>query len=561
MAPTGEVCFQSLMSPASGRSARHSRGRAWFLALAGVGAIASMTQAAPPELVGESWVQEVDGTALHGLDVFISFASPLNRALLVYNTSLSVQNAQPGAKFYHAESGSSASGGTALPLYFAGGDVVLGEIDTFVTIGGSQASSGGMVMFMCGTPYDMFVSSTSIDSEAGWFKTPPCGEDNTAGPDQRVRIARFVLADDDWTPNAYLSASWTLVWENTFPEGALFKTVSGTFAFDDESAEIPYDEPGYSYESPAGGGGGPIAVPPPPIGDLADKEVFWVAGNSIVGWAVDGFEVSSAASLSTNKPSDLLPAGAADLDGDGDRDLLWRHPVTGAVTGWLMESGDIEDVGVIGSPPIPGNDWALLATDDMTGDGREDLVWRRIDGGMEAVRVWKMNGLVRLNDVQIGVSPGFEFVATSDMDGDGRTDILWRLANGSLMSWLSNGMSSPTAKMITGCGAVPSTWSAVASPDLDGDGDRDLLWRNSNNGNVNGWLLQGTAKVAGGLVAPALGPIWEVADACDLDGDGDDDVLFRNLVTHGVNVWTMQGLTKAAGGTVTTVSDGWVTIR
>jgi hypothetical protein len=108
---------------------------------------------------------------------------------------------------------------------------------------------------------------------------------------------------------------------------------------------------------------------------------------------------------------------------------------------------------------------------------------------------------------------------------------------------------------------VPATWELVATPDLDGDGDTDLFWRNTVNGNINGWLLEGTKKVGGGLVAPAVGAQWEVAGVMDLDGDGDDDVVWRNLLFNKVNGWTMQGLTKLAGAPIKPVSDGWAVMK
>jgi hypothetical protein len=526
------------------------------------------TASGPPKLAGESWVQEVDGEIFHGLDVYVTFSSPLNRALVVFNTDVSL-NAMPLATFHHSEvSDPDGIGqGTALPLSF-GSDVVISAVDTFVTIGGDQSGSAGLVSFTCGTPIDIFVTTTSIDSDAGWFKMPPCGPTNTAGPDLRVLIARFVLKDADWEPGASLTASWTLAWEKTFWDYASFATVSGTFEFDDALMQVTMDEPGVSYEGPAngggsgGGGGSPPPFTPPPVGTLAEKEIYWSApSNWIVGWKVTGMTVGTSESLATQKPSDLMPAGTADLDGDGDRDLLWIHPTTGMVTGWIMADGVLLTSGQIGAPPSPAADWEIVATADMTGDGRDDLVWRRIDGGSGAVRVWEMDGLTRVNNVQIGISPGFAFLTMSELNDDGKADLIWRLPNGSLMAWIGNGIGAPAPAMISGGSPVQSHWHCVAAPDLDGDGDRDLLWRNQNNGNVNGWLLEGTAKVGGGLVAPAVGPMWDVADVRDVDADGDDDVVWRNLVTHTVNLWKMSKLVKTAGGSIGGVTDGWTTLK
>jgi hypothetical protein len=47
---------------------------------------------------------------------------------------------------------------------------------------------------------------------------------------------------------------------------------------------------------------------------------------------------------------------------------------------------------------------------------------------------------------------------------------------------------------------VGSGWRIVATPDLNGDGKRDILWRNTANGDVNGWLMNGLVKQSGGFI-------------------------------------------------------------
>ncbi|MDZ4755586.1 MAG: hypothetical protein SGJ11_13950 [Phycisphaerae bacterium] len=104
--------------------------------------------------------------------------------------------------------------------------------------------------------------------------------------------------------------------------------------------------------------------------------------------------------------------------------------------------------------------------------------------------------------------------------------------------------------------SATSPWRA----DLNGDNYADLLWRNSANGNINGWLLKNTAKIGGGLVAPAVASQWRFAMRADLDNDGDDDLVWQNTTTGQINGWKMKGLTKQASAILMNPGEVWLPI-
>ena len=84
-----------------------------------------------------------------------------------------------------------------------------------------------------------------------------------------------------------------------------------------------------------------------------------------------------------------FPALAADFNGDGKADILWRDLASGQVAIWLMDEGTVMATGNVGDP-VPFN-WVILNVADYNGDGKSDILWRNyVDG---AVTLWTIDGL------------------------------------------------------------------------------------------------------------------------------------------------------------------------
>ncbi|MBF0458858.1 MAG: VCBS repeat-containing protein [Nitrospirae bacterium] len=157
-----------------------------------------------------------------------------------------------------------------------------------------------------------------------------------------------------------------------------------------------------------------------------------------------------------------------------------------------------------------------------------------------------------------GQSSNWTIVGVGDFNGDGNTDILWRdTINGTNYVWLMNGTSYSSGL------ALPSltgnTWIVSGVGDFDKDGKADILWRNISTGENVIWLMNGAA-IKGYASLPTLSDRdWVVAAVADFNGDGNKDILWRHMV-GGYNVlWYLNGTTYSSYAVLTQLSDvSWV---
>ncbi|KJU86331.1 FG-GAP repeat-containing protein [Candidatus Magnetobacterium bavaricum] len=134
-----------------------------------------------------------------------------------------------------------------------------------------------------------------------------------------------------------------------------------------------------------------------------------------------------------------------------------------------------------------------------------------------------------------------------DFDGDGTSDVIWRNStNGDVYIWLMNG------KNIKGGGYVVQNtgldWDIKAVGDFNGDGRADLLWQNKATGDVYIYIMSGTTISTGGFAVKAMPGDWEVNALGDFDGEGKTDIMWRNKNTGDIYIWLMDGTNIIGGG-------------
>lgn len=100
-------------------------------------------------------------------------------------------------------------------------------------------------------------------------------------------------------------------------------------------------------------------------------------------------------------------------------------------------------------------------------------------------------------------------------------------------------------------GAIADLQSLLADPtvedtfeaDFNGDGYTDLLWRNLASGAIQAWLRDETGEIiGGGNILPLADWDWQIVDTPDVDGDGRADLLWRDRVTNAEQIWYLDDL-------------------
>jgi hypothetical protein len=241
---------------------------------------------------------------------------------------------------------------------------------------------------------------------------------------------------------------------------------------------------------------------------------------------------------------------AADLDGDGNQDLVAANSVSNNVS-LLMNNGNGTFAAAVnyatGSYPM-----SVYAA-DLDGDRDQDVV--TANNYSNNVSVLKNNGngtFASAVNYAVGAAPRSVFAA--DLDGDGDKDLVVANYTSGNISVLRNSGDGTFVLMANyAAGTAPISVSAT---DLDGDGDQDLVVANSGSNNVSVLMNNGNGTFAAAVNYPA-GSLPFSVFAADLDGDGDPDLVTANDISSGtvsvlMNIGTWSGsfapaVTYAAG--------------
>jgi hypothetical protein len=309
-------------------------------------------------------------------------------------------------------------------------------------------------------------------------------------------------------------------------------------------------------------------------GSFSTDEVAWYANNGGASWpkttittAADGVETVWAADLDGDGDLDVLTGSendnelawhentdglgsfgteqvietgtgfervetvsAADLDGDGDLDVLagWNsaHEIV-----WYENTdgaGSFGTAQVLASVNIPRS----IRAADLDGDGDLDvlvaslfddwIVWVPNTGGGSFGPAQSVGGGFLLNSPRI-------LVAT-DLDADGDLDVASAGGTSDSVVWFENTTGTGTFAPAAVISASPDNPYSVTVGDIDGDGDLDVASASANDDTV-AWYRNETIHRSASFgiqtLLPTLGDLFYEPVSADVDGDGDPDLVIR----------------------------------
>lgn len=232
-------------------------------------------------------------------------------------------------------------------------------------------------------------------------------------------------------------------------------------------------------------------------------------------------------------------AAVADLDGDGDQDIV---VASAAGTLQFYDNTGTSNAPIFHAAPqssmhLSNNFYATVTAGDLNGDAKPDLLVGNFDGRIRTFLNTTTDGVISFQQAAAGLDP-FDAGQNSapclaDVDGDGVRDLLVGASDG-LVILLRNtgGNAGPEFVRDTsfhlpdvGSDAIPSVG------DIDGDGAMELLVGNSE-GTLHLFRRTSTAPLTFTAVSDSFQhiAIHTQAAPCiaDIDVDGDNDLLLGN---------------------------------
>jgi len=282
-----------------------------------------------------------------------------------------------------------------------------------------------------------------------------------------------------------------------------------------------------------------------------DDRIVWYENDGSQNFTVHDI------TLQTGESEDGVSwVAAADLDDDGDMDVLSAAWDDNKIV-WYENNGSESftahnisfDTGTTTNGAI------CVTTADVDDDGDLDVLYAATLS--DKIGWFENNGSESFTNHNIPAGDGPRLVVTADVDDDGDLDLASASRNDGTIAWYENDGSENFTRRIITADADDTRGAAVA--DVDGDGDIDVLSA-SVDGNTIAWYENDGAvdpTFTKQTITTTEGGVQSVTTA-DVDGDGDIDVISAAQGNNTVAWWENDGsanptftkrtITSAAGG-------------
>ena len=257
----------------------------------------------------------------------------------------------------------------------------------------------------------------------------------------------------------------------------------------------------------------------------------------------------------------------ADVNGDGRADVIETR--SDGVAGYYPSSGN--PARPLGTPsPLAGNwnNFTALAAGDVNGDGFADIIAKEADGSL----FWLPGTGIPSHPFGswTKLSPNlsaYDMIVADDMTLDGRTDLIARKPNGSL--WMFVNSRSPTNPFGTPIEIGASGWSQFGTlqpltvPVPHRNEQANLVVRDpAGTGSLDSFLNSSPPNPFVGAAEIGTGgwSIYRLVVAADLNGDGRDDLVA--IDKNGIGwIYPNTGVASRPYGSRVLLSRGWGAVQ
>jgi gliding motility-associated-like protein len=244
-----------------------------------------------------------------------------------------------------------------------------------------------------------------------------------------------------------------------------------------------------------------------------------LSDNKIAWYENDGSQNFTERLISSNAigASEVL---TADLDLDGDLDILSASTNDSKIAWYENNGSEVFTERVITTTVI--NPFSL-AVIDLDSDGDLDIISQ--SGSIDDEVLWYENdGAQSFAENVISLAADSPLsVYAADVDGDGDIDILSASQNDDEIAWYENDGSQNFTQQIISNAADQA--KSVFAADIDGDGDLDVLSSSNSDGKVAWYDNDGSQNFTERVISIVAFSSPDPVYAADVDGDGDTDVL------------------------------------
>ena len=252
--------------------------------------------------------------------------------------------------------------------------------------------------------------------------------------------------------------------------------------------------------------------------------------------------------------------GSLDVNLDSKGDIAWRNTATGETAIWLADTTDQADGTNLFARKYfvetVDTNWQIVEATDVNGDNRSDFVWRNRATGQNAI--WLADSSNQANGTTLFGRKYFidsaildwQVVASRDVNGDNKDDIVWRnRATGQNAIWLADAAeqgdgSNRFARQYLIDTLADSNWQIVDVADANGDNRADIMWQNRSTRQTAFWLADASNQANGTTLFArqyfldfAPDSNWEVVAVRNANGDFKPDIVWRNQATGQDAIW------------------------